>query len=108
MFRVNRLMERDYELPVKILELNPRHPLLYNLSGMVARTPQNPLVDQVVEQVFETALLQDGIHPDPAAMAGRLYALLQAATSVGGGAVSGTVTDTPVDEIVTDTTAEED
>jgi molecular chaperone HtpG len=103
MFRVNRLMERDYELPVKILELNPRHPLLYNLSGMIARTPQNPLVDQVVEQVFETALLQEGIHPDPAAMAGRLYALLQAATNVGG-----VTKDTPVDVIVTDTTAEED
>ncbi len=85
MFRINRLMDRDYELPVKILELNPRHPLIYNLSGMIAHTPQNPLIDSVVEQVFETALLQDGIHPDPAAMAGRLYALMQAATS--GGAV---------------------
>ncbi len=80
MFRINRLMDRDYELPVKILELNPRHPLLHNLSGMIAHAPQNPLIDTVVEQVFETALLQDGIHPDPAAMAGRLYTLMQAAT----------------------------
>ena len=80
MFRINRLMDRDYELPVKILELNPRHPLLRNLSGMVASTPENPLIDTVVEQVFETALLQDGIHPDPAGMAARLYALMQAAT----------------------------
>jgi molecular chaperone HtpG len=80
MFRINRLMERDYELPVKILELNPRHPLLRNLSGMIARTPENPLINSVVEQVFETALLQDGIHPDPAAMASRLYELMQAAT----------------------------
>ncbi|MFN8565523.1 MAG: hypothetical protein U0703_28710 [Anaerolineae bacterium] len=80
MFRINRLMDRDYELPVKILELNPRHPLLHNLSGMIAHEPQNALIDTVVEQVFETALLQDGIHPDPAAMAERLYALMQAAT----------------------------
>jgi hypothetical protein len=40
----------------------------------------NPLVDMVIEQVFETALLQDGIHPDPAAMANRLTALMEAAT----------------------------
>jgi len=80
MFRINRLMDRDYELPVKILELNPRHPLLRNLSGMVTSTPENPLINTVVEQVFETALLQDGIHPDPAGMAARLYALMQAAT----------------------------
>jgi hypothetical protein len=34
----------------------------------------------VIEQIFETALLQDGIHPDPSAMANRLIMLMQAAT----------------------------
>ena len=34
----------------------------------------------MVEQVFETALLQDGIHPDPSSMADRLTLLMQAAT----------------------------
>jgi molecular chaperone HtpG len=81
MFRINRMLDRDYELPVKTLELNPRHPLLHNLSSMIAVTPENTLIDVVVEQVFETALLQDGIHPDPAAMAPRLQKLMEAATS---------------------------
>ncbi|MCB9452565.1 MAG: molecular chaperone HtpG [Anaerolineaceae bacterium] len=80
MFRINRLLDRDYELPVKVLELNPRHPLLHNLSGMLQHDADNPLVNVVVEQVFETALLQDGIHPDPSAMAARLNLLMQAAT----------------------------
>ena len=80
MYRINRLLDRDYELPVKILELNARHPLLHNLSAMVSSAPDNPLIDLVIEQVFETALLQDGIHPDPAAMAPRLQLLMQAAT----------------------------
>ncbi len=96
MFRINRLMERDYELPVKILELNPRHPLLRNLSSMIARSPQNPLIDDVAEQVFETALLQDGIHPDPAAMAARLYSLMQAATD--GSILPDAPADTPSEE----------
>jgi molecular chaperone HtpG len=80
MYRINRLLDKDYELPIKILELNPRHPLLHNLSAMVSNTPDNPLIDLVIEQVFETALLQDGIHPDPAAMAPRLQRLMEAAT----------------------------
>ncbi len=80
MFRINRLLDKDYKLPVKILELNPRHPLMHNLSGLVAENPDNPLVKAVVEQVFETALLQDGIHPDPASMADRLTMLMEAAT----------------------------
>jgi molecular chaperone HtpG len=80
MFRINRLLDKSYELPVKTLELNPRHTLLHNLSGMISSGGQNPVIDLVIEQVFETALLQDGIHPDPAAMANRLTALMEAAT----------------------------
>lgn len=80
MFRVNRLLEKDFEMPVKILELNPRHPLVHNLNQMIQSGGDEGLIDAVVEQVFETALLQDGIHPDPAAMATRLTLLMQAAT----------------------------
>ena len=39
----------------------------------------------LIEQVFETALLQDGIHPDPAAMAERITLLMQAATGTTAG-----------------------
>ena len=58
MFRINRLMDKDYELPVKALELNPRHPLMHNLSQMIAGEGDAGLIGAVVEQVFETALLQ--------------------------------------------------
>ena len=78
-YRINRLLDKDYQLPVKILELNPRHGLLHNLTGLISNG-QTALVDAVIEQVFETALLQDGIHPDPSAMANRLIMLMQAAT----------------------------
>lgn len=80
MYRINRLLDKDYELPVKALELNPRHPLMHNLSGLIAADGDADLIDAVVEQVFETALLQDGIHPDPSSMAARLTLLMQAAT----------------------------
>ena len=84
MFRINRLLDQDYELPVKALELNPRHPLMHNLGSMIAAGGADDLIDAVVDQVFETALLQDGIHPDPASMAERLTLLMQAATGTAG------------------------
>ena len=84
MYRINRMLDRDYELPVKTLELNPRHPLLHNLAHMVQSDSNNPLLNVVIEQLFETALLQDGLHPDPAAMAERLTLLMQAATDGNG------------------------
>jgi molecular chaperone HtpG len=80
MFRLNRLLDREYELPVKTLELNPRHPLIHNLSRQLQTQPDNALIDMVVDQVFETALLQDGIYPDPSSMAERLTQIMQAAT----------------------------
>lgn len=80
MYRINRLLDKEYNLPVKALELNPRHPLLHNVTNLLQGESDSALIDVVIEQVFETALLQDGIHPDPAAMADRLTALMQAAT----------------------------
>lgn len=80
MFRINRLLDKDYELPVKTLELNPHHALIHNLAQKVAHTPDDALLDTIIEQVFETALLQEGIHPDPASMAERLTRIMTAAT----------------------------
>ena len=77
MFRINRLLDKEYQLPVKTLELNTRHPLVHNLAQMPEGTA---LSSAVIEQIFETALLQEGIHPDPASMADRLTMLMQAAT----------------------------
>ncbi|MDX2074830.1 MAG: molecular chaperone HtpG [bacterium] len=78
-YRISRMLDKDYELPIKTLELNPRHALLHNLTGLMGEG-KSGLVDAIIEQVFETALLQDGIHPDPSAMANRLIMLMQAAT----------------------------
>lgn len=91
-YRINRLLDKDYQLPIKTLELNPRHGLLHNLTGLMG-AGNTGLVDAIIEQVFETALLQDGIHPDPSAMANRLIMLMQAATG------------TPTDSLKFDTEA---
>lgn len=97
MYRIQRLLDREYELPVKTLELNPRHPLIHNLNNMLQGDSSNALVDVVIEQVFETALLQDGIHPDPASMADRMMLIMQAATGgaapVANGGVSASTDD---------------
>lgn len=95
MFRINRMLDRDFQLPVKTLEVNPRHPLLHNLSQLLAQKQPAALVDTVIEQLFETALLQEGIHPDPASMAARLHLLMQAATG------------TPVDSLGLEESAED-
>ncbi len=76
MERVYRLLDKEFPAQGRILELNPRHPLIHNLAAL----GDDPLVEPVVEQLFESALLLEGIHPNPADMVPRIQALMEAAT----------------------------
>lgn len=78
--RVYRMLERDYEVPRKILELNPCHTLMHNLANLMQADAENPLVEVTIEQIYENALLLDGLHPNPAEMVSRIQAIMEAAT----------------------------
>lgn len=73
--RVYRLLQRDYEVPQKILEINPRHALLKQLTEQ----PEDELESLIIEQIYEDALLIEGLHPDPAGMIERIQKLMKAA-----------------------------
>ncbi len=77
--RVYRMLERDYEVPRLILELNRSHPLIRDLGRLVEEAPDDPLIAQCAEQLFEGQLLAEGIHPNPADMVPRIEALMETA-----------------------------
>lgn len=79
--RVYTMLNQEYEVPRKILEINPRHPLTYNLLNMITSDSDNSLVDLTIEQIYENALLLDGLHPNPAEMVDRIQELLKVVTS---------------------------
>jgi len=76
MQRVYRLVDRDYEVPKKVLELNPRHPIVNKLSSL---PDDDGLCNTIVEQIYESALLIEGLHPDPASMLPRIQELMDMA-----------------------------
>ncbi len=76
MQRVYRYLGKDYEVPKKILELNPSHAILKSLLGKDA-----DLQNEIIEQIFDNALLVEGLHPDPASMAARIQKLMELALS---------------------------
>ena len=78
MQRVYRLMDREFKIPAKILELNPRHSILSHLKDLPA---EHELSIAIIEQIYESALLVEGLHPDPAGMIPRIQLLMQAALS---------------------------
>ena len=76
MQRVYKLLKEDFEAPKKVLEINPRHALLSRLGSLPA---DNPLSALVIEQIYEDALLIEGLHPDPVGMIPRMQKLMEAA-----------------------------
>jgi molecular chaperone HtpG len=79
MQRVQRLLDKDYKIPKKILEINRNSVLLQDISGRLAANGQDELIDPLVEQLFENALVEEGIHPNPADMVPRIQKLMEAA-----------------------------
>lgn len=78
--RVRRLIEQDFELPPKILELNRSHPLIQNLAHLIETQSGSDLIEPAIEQLFANLQLLEGVYPNPAEMVPRIQKLLEAAT----------------------------
>ena len=81
MQRVYRYLDEGYQVPRRILELNRRHALLADLARLVTSAPDDPAIDLMVEQLFESALLQEGLHPNPGGMLPRIEQLMAIAAA---------------------------
>ncbi len=80
MDRVRRLLEKDYAVPKLVVEVNRQHPLVKNLAGLIAADEAIDTVNAVIEQLYESGLLVEGLLPNPASMVGRIQQLMVAAT----------------------------
>jgi molecular chaperone HtpG len=82
MQRVQRLLGKEYQVPKKILEINRGNPLVQSLSARVAAQKDDPLINTLIEQLYENELVTEGLHPNPAAMISRIYDLMTAAAQL--------------------------
>lgn len=78
--RVYKFLGQEYEVPKKILELNPSHTILKNLVNL---GPESTLETMIIEQIYDSALLVEGLHPDPSSMAPRIQQIMETALSRG-------------------------
>ena len=76
MQHIYRYLDKDFEIPKKMLELNPRHSIIKRLNEL---SDDSQMVPLIITQIFEDALLIEGLHPDPANMIVRIQELMEAA-----------------------------
>lgn len=71
--RLYRLLHSDQSVPQLVLEINPLHPIIHHLNAL---DETNPLFRLGVEQIYEGALLLEGLHPTPNEMIKRMNEIL--------------------------------
>jgi molecular chaperone HtpG len=74
--RVYKMLGKEYEIPKKVLELNPTHTILKSLLGLET---DSELQNIIIEQIYDSTLLMEGLHPDPSSMAPRVQKIIEAA-----------------------------
>lgn len=78
--RVRRYVDENFQAGKRVMEINRRHPLIRDLARALQANPLDALIPAVIEQLFENALLLEGLHPNPAEMVGRIQTIMAAAT----------------------------
>lgn len=76
MQRVYRLLNQELEESPRILEVNRSHPLIRDLSNVLDASPDAPLIDLAITQLYENQLLVEGLHPNPATIVSRIQNLM--------------------------------
>ncbi len=81
MVRMMKMMNQEVNPQKKILEINPNHPVIRNLSRLNLGDSADPLLRKSILQLYESALLIDGDLENPAEFIQRMNELLEKATS---------------------------
>jgi molecular chaperone HtpG len=78
--RLLRATQRDIPFQKRILEINPRHPLIRALAKLVSERPDHPELDGWIDVLFDQALIAEGSPvEDPGRLVRHVTALLTAA-----------------------------
>jgi molecular chaperone HtpG len=79
MDRIQQLLGRENEQRPRVLELNTAHSLVAALGRRATANPNDPLIAAAAEQLYDNALLLEGMHTNPASMVPRILKILEAA-----------------------------
>ncbi len=82
MQRIMKMLDAKTEEPPRILELNPSHPIIQNLSTLAAKDPNAERVKEWSELLYDQALLAEGVVKEPAALVKRIQNLLSEVTGM--------------------------
>ncbi len=82
MEKMMRMMNKNEELPKRVLEINAEHALIQNLLKITSEDAKSDFVETACEQLFEGCMLLDGYLRDPHELVGRMNQVLSDAADL--------------------------
>ncbi len=76
MEKMFKMLQQDDSMPVKVLEVNRDNPFMRSLLAIFKADPKDQILEQLVINLFDDCLLQDGYLKDPQAFAKHSLTLL--------------------------------
>jgi molecular chaperone HtpG len=80
MQKIMNLMNKDVTPPKKSMEINKDHELIRNLLKIYKNNTKDKYLEQIAEQLYESALLLEGYLTDPHKMVNRIQDILEKST----------------------------
>lgn len=77
MQKIMQMVHQDVNIPKKIMEINGKHPLIQTLVKIYQHNATDEYLVRSAEQLFYSALLQDGYIPEPFKMISGIQQLLK-------------------------------
>ena len=81
MEKLMRIISKDESVPVKDLELNRDHPLLRSMLKIFKANPIDPILNEMIGDLFDSAMMFDGYVREPQIFATRLQSILEKSAS---------------------------
>ena len=82
MERMMKMMDKNFQGGKRVMEVNLNSPLIKNMSAIQIKYPQDPLLKDCIEQLYEGALLLEGSLDDPSRMVPRNTAMMDKAAAL--------------------------
>ncbi|KAE8704211.1 Endoplasmin-like protein [Hibiscus syriacus] len=75
--------KQSYMKGKRILEINPRHPIIKELRERVVKDPEDEGAKETAQLIYQTALMESGFSlPNPKDFASRIYSSVQSSLSI--------------------------
>lgn len=79
--KMMQMMNKDFQSSKKILEINPNHQIIKNLNKFLLSDGNNEIITDTINQLYESALLIDGVLSNPNDFVQRMFKFIEKTTN---------------------------